>query len=339
MDVETNTIEYITLQTLGFGSLRLGKNYATVENIESLCQVSQMILADSEGEEVKPEKDGKFTSLSSTELYTVVSEADVERSDANPKEISHEEELELYNQELMKRLEKIDRMNEARKKFIAEKYTRKHPQLWNLTEDKFDPSFLEAVKSNSNEQMMKILHKETETEIYTFEMFTEKFCDDLIEEVEHFESTGLPNVPPNSMNNYGVVLSDLGFDNFFTELLGYVKPVASLLYGRLGESLDSHHAFIVQYKTSEDLDLGFHYDESEVTINICLGKEFTGGSLYFKGLLEREESHSEKFELVHHKRRAVFHIGKHRHGANQITSGERFNLIIWWRDSRIRKCC
>lgn len=27
---------------------------------------------------------------------------------------------------------------------------------------------------------------------------------------------------------------------------------------------------------SEDLDLGFHYDDSEVTLNVCLGRQFKG---------------------------------------------------------------
>ena len=28
---------------------------------------------------------------------------------------------------------------------------------------------------------------------------------------------------------------------------------------------------------------GFHVDDSEVTLNVCLGKEFSGGELYFRG--------------------------------------------------------
>ena len=34
-----------------------------------------------------------------------------------------------------------------------------------------------------------------------------------------------------------------------------------------------------------DTELDFHYDSSEVTINVCLGRIFTGGQVYFKGLL------------------------------------------------------
>lgn len=29
---------------------------------------------------------------------------------------------------------------------------------------------------------------------------------------------------------------------------------------------------------------GFHVDDSEVTLNVCLGKEFDGGELFFRGV-------------------------------------------------------
>lgn len=32
------------------------------------------------------------------------------------------------------------------------------------------------------------------------------------------------------------------------------------------------------------LFLGFHVDDSEVTLNACLGEKFSGGKLYFKGV-------------------------------------------------------
>ena len=44
-----------------------------------------------------------------------------------------------------------------------------------------------------------------------------------------------------------------------------------------GASLDSHHGFIVEYAVGKDASLDFHVDASDVTLNVCLGKEFTGG--------------------------------------------------------------
>lgn len=48
-----------------------------------------------------------------------------------------------------------------------------------------------------------------------------------------------------------------------------------------GRCLDSHKAFVVKYDMKEDLDLSYHYDNAEVTLNVCLGKTFTEGGLYF----------------------------------------------------------
>ncbi len=40
----------------------------------------------------------------------------------------------------------------------------------------------------------------------------------------------------------------------------------------------------MQYKLTEDRALDFHYDDSHVTLNVCLGRQFEGGDLYFKGM-------------------------------------------------------
>ena len=59
-------------------------------------------------------------------------------------------------------------------------------------------------------------------------------------------------------------------------------PIARLLYPRwVEEGLDSHRAFIVKYAMGKDLGLSYHFDNAEVTINVCLGRKFEGGSLYF----------------------------------------------------------
>ena len=39
---------------------------------------------------------------------------------------------------------------------------------------------------------------------------------------------------------------------------------------------------------------------------------------------------------AHRKGRAVFHLGHQRHGADDIETGERFNLIMWNKSSAFR---
>ena len=60
-------------------------------------------------------------------------------------------------------------------------------------------------------------------------------------------------------------------------------PMAALLYPEwvAASGLDSHRAFTVSYAQGGDVDLAYHYDNAEVTLNVCLGKRFTGGELSF----------------------------------------------------------
>ena len=62
----------------------------------------------------------------------------------------------------------------------------------------------------------------------------------------------------------------------------YLMPLARLLFPIwVEDGLDSHKAFIVRYALGEDLDLSYHFDNAEVTLNVSLDKKFTGGDLYF----------------------------------------------------------
>jgi hypothetical protein len=76
---------------------------------------------------------------------------------------------------------------------------------------------------------------------------------------------------------------------------------------------------------------------------VCLGREFTGGTIYFNGLLCRMcqqssfPSTQEYVEIKHKVGRALLHRGQHRHGANEIASGERYNLILWCRSNQYRQ--
>ena len=83
---------------------------------------------------------------------------------------------------------------------------------------------------------------------------------------------------------FQILLSELGFDESFMNCfrLDYLLPMARLLYPEwVGKGLDSHRAFIVKYAMDDDVDLSYHFDNAEVTLNVCLGKKFAGGALYF----------------------------------------------------------
>jgi len=342
-----SSLEFIYFGCVGKSSIRLGKNIITKERLKELTQVKDPVLVDQEGNEWEmglPSEEKYNTDPQTGQLlswikdldpnirYNVYSEEDL---DAHSEE---DDSLEAQIERANKLTARQEAMERVRRKLVKDLYIPVHPYLTTLTEDMLLPSFLKAIKSESTENILNLFHQETSTGIYSFSMFTQKFCSELIEEVENFEKSGLPVARPNSMNNYGVILEEIGFKQFFQQLLKeYVNKFAPLLYGQLGSNLDDHHTFIVQYKIGEDLDLDFHYDDSEVTLNICLGQNFIGGELYFRGLLEDELSHSENFEFQHQPGKGIVHVGRHRHGAQKIKSGERYNLIVWCRSTKLRQ--
>lgn len=86
---------------------------------------------------------------------------------------------------------------------------------------------------------------------------------------------------------FQVLLNELGFDQGLVTPLRerYLHPVTSLLFPDCGGGgLDSHKAFVVKYDMKEDLELSYHYDNAEVTLNVSVGKDFTDGNLYFGAL-------------------------------------------------------
>lgn len=40
--------------------------------------------------------------------------------------------------------------------------------------------------------------------VYRFPVFERSFCEELVEELEHFEQSSAPKGRPNTMNHYGV---------------------------------------------------------------------------------------------------------------------------------------
>ena len=176
--------------------------------------------------------------------------------------------------------------------------------------------------------------------IWTFPLLSDVGCDALVEEMEHFQrDSGLPVRQPNSMNRYGVVLDGAGmeaaFDRLQADILG---PIAEALFPEHGGgSLDGHHAFAVQYREGAELGLDMHTDDSDVTFNACLGKTFEGAGLTFCGVLGGDAHRRHSLAYAHVKGRCVVHLGAHRHGADDLASGERVNLIVWNHSATFRR--
>ncbi|KAM9393529.1 2-oxoglutarate and iron-dependent oxygenase domain-containing protein 2 [Pholidichthys leucotaenia] len=231
---------------------------------------------------------------------------------------------------------------------IKDTYRPLHPHIYCLQETYLTPEFRRIVEycrsdGASQEGLIDLLEEQAAPRVYRFSVFERRFCEQLLEELEHFEQSSAPKGRPNTMNHYGILLNEMGFDESFITPLReqYLLPLTSLLYPDCGGCcLDSHKAFVVKYDMNEDLDLSYHYDNAEVTLNVSLGKEFTEGNLYFGDMREVPICETECSEVEHSVTEGLLHRGQHMHGALRISSGQRWNLIIWMRASQERnKLC
>ena len=174
--------------------------------------------------------------------------------------------------------------------------------------------------------------------VWRLPLLTERFCDLILDELRHYESSGIPLRRPNGMNRFGAILDQLGLERSLDYLTRrFVRPLGQLLYPWLiahGDA-DEHYAFVVKYKLGEDVSLAEHADASVLTLNVNLGvRGFTGGSLGFRGTRwvdakpqEVAESHVDFADFSPGE--AILHMGGQYHSAKPIESGERANLILW----------
>ncbi|CAE7232606.1 OGFOD2 [Symbiodinium natans] len=69
-----------------------------------------------------------------------------------------------------------------------------------------------------------------EAEVFSFPIFKTEFCELLMEEIRHFYGSKLPAKRPNSMNNYGIILNDIGLEPLIFDLQdAVIQPLASVL--------------------------------------------------------------------------------------------------------------
>ncbi|KAI3717535.1 hypothetical protein L1987_69222 [Smallanthus sonchifolius] len=214
----------------------------------------------------------------------------------------------------------------------------------------FVPSFTKAFMANNitRDESIKSIMSEPAPGVYAFNMLEPRFCEMLVAEVENFEKwiheTKFRIMRPNTMNKFGAVLDDFGMDAMLEKLMeDFIRHISNIFFADVGGfALDSHHGFVVEYGFNRDIELGFHVDDSEVTLNVCLGKQFSGGELYFRGVrcdqhMNTEALPEEIFDYSHVPGHAIIHRGRHRHGARATTAGQRINLLLWCRSSVFRE--
>lgn len=199
------------------------------------------------------------------------------------------------------------------------------------------PEYWKAYCLNTPEAWAALVTTEA-TEVYSVPLFKPELCKAFVEELDKFHGTGLPARRPNSMNNYGIVVNEIGMEPALDQLChNLLQPLAHYLFPGVGSHFDRHHTFVVRYKVGEDLGLDMHTDDSDVTFNVCLGKDFKGAGLQFCGDQGATDHRKASLQYQHRVGHCVVHRGHRRHGADDITEGERLNLIVWTRNIEYRR--
>ena len=204
-----------------------------------------------------------------------------------------------------------------------------------------EPAELDDTFNPDNVVSPNLLHKEMD-DVYSFNVFNTNFLTLFNDEIHNFytisEQHNINVRRPNSMNNYGVIVNEIGLRSLITSFQQtYLWPVARYLFPIQGSQFDSHHSFIVRYRSDEDLGLDMHTDDSDVTFNVCLGDTFEGATLSFCGMFGKSDHRQFRHTYQHKVGRAILHLGNRRHGADDIKSGTRSNLIVWNHNEKFRR--
>jgi hypothetical protein len=117
-------------------------------------------------------------------------------------------------------------------------------------DDDDDIPILDGTKSSSK------IHHESDG-IYSFDCLNEYFLQLMNEELYKFypktQENDIEVRRPNSMNNYRVILNEIGMRSMVTSLQQQYKwPISRVLFPKQGRQFDDHHSFIVRYQADED---------------------------------------------------------------------------------------
>lgn len=189
--------------------------------------------------------------------------------------------------------------------------------------------------------------QEVDREVFAIPFLGPQAAMRLLESVDaRLAAGGRPvSSSPNSMHEHGAMLERLEMAHVVDDLLDASPALRELLSTRFAEvgggTIDGHHSYMVDYGREGDGDLGFHVDDSEVTLNLCLGESFSGAELVMMGRRcdlhrQTEVMAHEELEIGHEPGTLVVHAGRHRHRVDPIRRGRRRNLIAWLRSSSYR---
>lgn len=200
-----------------------------------------------------------------------------------------------------------------------------HPQLYQA----FGEHEAAWVKRYVNPQLVHrefdLICDEPIDNVYAFPFFTPTFCQEIIEEAEHFGEW--TNYREKDGDPIDIKLSSFGLDEVFNHALRkYLHPLLFhkyQLHGQGWESLTSQN-FIVRYLAERQGHLGLHNDGSYVSLIVTLNLDYDGGGTFFPKYKKLIKPEQVGYASVHPG------LLGYLHGARPITRGRRYILASFF---------
>jgi len=211
-------------------------------------------------------------------------------------------------------------------------------------EDVLDPGLLQALQSNDITALRALARQEFD-DVYSIQVFNCCTCEQLRREAAAFRdwTTCQGKVSPGLLLSSRWYLKhiDTKFEQLFDTMLArVVQPLDAALFGH-NAPLSYHHDYCICYEETADRGLKPHTDDSDITFNVFLGAEctHTGCELLLLAPTEEDtkcgtprlDTFAGAKSLYKHEEvgRAVIHPGDRWHAVQPLTSGCRWNLLMW----------
>uniref|UniRef100_A0A4W2F9X7 Procollagen-lysine,2-oxoglutarate 5-dioxygenase 2 n=1 Tax=Bos indicus x Bos taurus TaxID=30522 RepID=A0A4W2F9X7_BOBOX len=157
-------------------------------------------------------------------------------------------------------------------------------------------------------------------DVFWFPIFSEKACDELVEEMEHYGqwsggkhhdsriSGGYENVPTDDIH-----MKQIGLENVWLHFIReFIAPVTLKVFAGYYTKGFALLNFVVKYSPERQRSLRPHHDASTFTINIALnnvGEDFQGGGCKFLRYNCSIESPRKGWSFMHPGRLTHLHEG------------------------------
>jgi len=195
-----------------------------------------------------------------------------------------------------------------------------HPELYTYFDnpDEWEKRFLKNEVKSKN---WELYVQEELLNIYTIPVFTDEFCDFIIEEAESCNCWTVDR--HESYPTTDMVLNTIGLGETYHAILKkYIWPLSKKLFKLEEESwLDMRSEnFIARYHPYAQYHLSLHHDASQITTVITLNEDFEGGGTYFP---------NQNAKLKGKKGDMSIHPGQitHWHGGLPVEAGQRYIIV------------